>query len=565
MRKIAQNVRAKFIFATLSFIFIIIYVNLFPRIFGQENNIVAVIFTIMMSASMVRDLTAVPLKHLMIQAFTMVMMAVCACLVSNLDPWLALPVNFMMIFAILYAFTYEYADHLYFPYILSYLFLVFISPVGFSRLPVRMLAMAAGAVSVIGYQLVMGRKRVAVTARGILCSLIDFAQESISCRLEECDSMPDRNEVHRQVCGLSQTVHDRRKKLFQVSDAGFAMIDAGRGLEHVLLLLSENELWSEPEKQEELKAVRSVLNQYRAFLDGRKDGLPTEDDGMFERVGEIKDALLYVRDKLQEMTSPKRRTHICKTALSPKARLKAAIGVSPVRLTYALRTAILLSAFTLFVQTLALPHGKWLLFTLASLSLPYSDDVQPKMKKRVLATVIGGVSSATIYSLIPSAGGRTAAMMASGYLSFYFADYTGTFACSTVGALGGAVFMSSFSFADVGGMVLVRLCYIILGALIAYGANCLICPYSREKATVQLLKKYTETAELIKKLCRQGICDIQMYYDLVMNVHMQEEKLRRNAQISGWKEMDVLLERIRSQVRQEHRRYADRPALQTAE
>ncbi|MFR8404026.1 MAG: hypothetical protein ACLVC7_04030 [Monoglobus pectinilyticus] len=54
------------------------------------------------------------------------------------------------------------------------------------------------------------------------------------------------------------------------------------------------------------------------------------------------------------------------------------------------------------------------------------------------------------YALVPSAVGRTALMMFSGYISYYFSGYTGTFACSTIGDLGGAVFMNGFGWYDVG-------------------------------------------------------------------------------------------------------------------
>ena len=46
----AQRIKCKFRSSTLSFLFIIAYVNLFPILFGPENSIVGVIFTIMMSA-----------------------------------------------------------------------------------------------------------------------------------------------------------------------------------------------------------------------------------------------------------------------------------------------------------------------------------------------------------------------------------------------------------------------------------------------------------------------------------------------------------------------------------
>ena len=76
--KLPGMIREKFRSSTLNFIFILAYVHLFSYIFGPENTIVGVIFTIMMSASMVRDLTATPLRHLVTQALVLVWMALAA-------------------------------------------------------------------------------------------------------------------------------------------------------------------------------------------------------------------------------------------------------------------------------------------------------------------------------------------------------------------------------------------------------------------------------------------------------------------------------------------------------
>ena len=134
---IPDVIKDNFRFSTLSFIFIIFYVNIFQIIFGPENSIVGVIFTIMMSASMVRDLTATPFRHLMVQTLVLVWMALAAYWVSTLPAPLSFVINFITLLLILYAYTYEYSNHIYFPYILSYLFLVFISPVNVQQLPKR--------------------------------------------------------------------------------------------------------------------------------------------------------------------------------------------------------------------------------------------------------------------------------------------------------------------------------------------------------------------------------------------------------------------------------------------
>lgn len=563
--KIPDVIKRNFRSSTLNFIFIIAYVNIFQYFFGPENSITGVIFTIMMSASMVRDFTAAPMKHLVVQALVLVWMALAAYWVTTFSGLLPVFINFITILVILYAFTYEYSSHMYFPYILSYLFLIFISPVNSQQLPNRILGMLAGAVSIILYQWFMGRKRVAETARDVLSEMIDDICLFISCRLNGIPEQPDIPYIHRKLCRLSQSVYERRKKVLCISDAGFSMVDAGRALEHLLLLIHElpKEL-SECEK-ESLLHIAGQLKIFHDFLQEKIPSLPPVKPLSSFPLENQKNArlfyhtLYYIRDRIIHMTVPQGKVDYRKTALSLKIRLQAALDLSPVRAVYAVRAALLLSAATWFVQSLSLTHGKWLLLTLASVSLPYADDVPLKMKKRTLATMIGGLASVIIYTLIPSAEGRTVVMMLSGYISFYFSDYTETFACSTIGALGGAVFMDTFGLQAVSQIVLIRLGYILAGIMLGYIANCLIFPFSRAKATRQLWDKYNSVTNLLKSVCHSDQTDTQLYYNLVIQAHLLEEKLSQNALLENWSEFPKLLEKCREQIRMAHRtRIAER-------
>ena len=557
---IPDVIKDNFRFSTLSFIFIIFYVNIFQIIFGPENSIVGVIFTIMMSASMVRDLTATPFRHLMVQTLVLVWMALAAYWVSTLPAPLSFVINFITLLLILYAYTYEYSNHIYFPYILSYLFLVFISPVNVQQLPKRMLGMAAGAVSIMLYQWIMGRKRVVETARDVLTEMLDDICLLISYRLGKTEEKPDLTDIRRKLCRLGRTVYERRKKVLCISDASFSMVAAGRGLEHLLILVHELPEQLSHHDTALLLYTLDRLASFRAFLQRETKELPplSSSDLPDEKHGKTAhlfyNTLLYTQDRLLHMSDPQNKTHYRKTALSLKVRLQAALDLSPVRAVYALRTALLLSCATLLVQYLGLPHGKWLLFTLASVSLPYADDVPAKMKKRILATITGGILSVVIYSLVPSPTGRTAAMMLSGYLSFYFTDYRETFACSTIGALGGAVFMGSFGFQAVGGMFLVRLGYIFVGAAAGYIANCILFPYNRAKATKQLWKKYKSVTELLDKICLSDSMDSQLYYHLVIQAYLLEEKLSQNADLEQWEEFPGLLITYQEKIRKAHRK-----------
>lgn len=558
-------------FSTLNFLFIIAYVNIFQLVFGPENSITGVIFTIMMSASMVRDMTASPVKHLFVQAAVLVWMALAAYWVNTLSaPW-SFTVNFITILIILYAFTYEYSSHMYFPYILSYLFLVYISPADAGQLPRRLLSMLTGAVSILLYQWFMGRNRAAETARDVLVQMIDDILLLIACKNRESSEPPSPADVHRSLSRLSQMVYERRRKVLCVSDAAFSMIAAGRGLEHLHLLVSELPDHLSLQNRSLLLHTETVLESFRAFLCQEAGHLPPQEQcslpsGSGGASEPFSRALLYIRGRMLHMTDPERRTHYRRTVLSLKVRLQAALGLSPVRAVYALRTALLLSFAALLVQFWALPHGRWLMFTLASVSLPYADDVPVKMKKRLTATLAGGLISVVIYSLIPSAAGRTAAMMLSGYISFYFTDYAQTFACSTVGALGGAVFMTAFGLPAVGHIFLIRLGYILAGIAAAFAVNCLLLPYTRKMATRHLWKKYRTVTELLADICRTDEADTQLYYHLVIQAYMMEEKLAQNAELEEWSGFPGLLKECREKVYQAHRTLAakqhDAPAFE---
>lgn len=557
--KIPAVIRDNFRFGTLSFLFVLVYVNVFQFIFGAENSIVGVIFIILMFSSMARDLTATPIRHLFAQAFVLVWMAIAASLATILPAPYSFAINFITILGILYAFTYEYSTHLYFPYILSYLFLEFIAPVGTDLLPKRVLGMLAGAVSIMLYQMIMGRKRVAETARDVLNEMIDDVNSAISYRLTQEGNTPDLTNTRKKLHRLSQTVYDRRKKILCISDASFSIIDAGRGLENLMLLVNELPAPLSDEKRALLASIEGVLKQFHDFLCQETAELPEigplcPGDTLNPRTVKLfSNDLGYIRDRLLHMTDPKRKIRYRKTALSLKLQLQAALDFSPVRGIYALRIALLLAFGALLVHHFALPHGRWLMFTMASVSLPYADDVPVKMKKRILATLIGGAISVVIYTLIPSPIGRTAAMMLSGYLSFYFTDYTQTFACSTVGALGGAIFMDTFGLQAVGSMFLIRICYIIVGAVAAYIINCLLFPYTRAQATKKLLERYETVTGLLTRICHSEDLDTQLYYNLIIQAYMLEEKLSSNATLEKWHDLPALLAKYREKVRQAHR------------
>lgn len=525
-KEIAGNMRKNYKSAILNFVFIVGFITIFQTIFGAENSIVGVTLTILMSASMLRDMTAEPLKHLLLQAFVLMLMALSACLVNVLDPWLAVVINFCTAFIILYTFTYEHSTHMYFPYILSYLFFIFITPVSLAQLPKRLISMAVGALCIIIYQMVMGRKRIVNTTRSSLDHMLTEAIHSI----EELDTNTIDNtrsqRVRKELYDLSRLVYERRKKVLCISDAGIAMLNCGRGLEYLLLQISDETLDSH-----QLQLLKQQLNEFKEVIHQENE---LSSKILLIQNEAIDKNLRFIHQNLEAMNNQENRNRYNQTSLSLIVRLKALFGYSEVRMNYALRVAFLIALFTLLTQQLHLTYGKWLLFTLASVSLPYTDDIKPKARKRLIATIVGCVISVIAYTLLPASGARTGIMMASGFMSFFFADYVGTYAMSTIGALGGAVFISYFTFTDITQIAMIRIVYIVIGIVIAYLFNCVLFPYSRKKATAQLCDKYAQTTDLLSDLTAHENSDSQLYYGLMIQVHLLEEKIIQNALAEDW-------------------------------
>lgn len=150
------------------------------------------------------------------------MITIAACFVANAPPLAALPVNPMAVFLILYAYTYEYTSHLYFPYILSYLFLIFLSPVTPEQLPKRLLGVVVGAFCIIAYQWVKGRNRIRQAARDVLLSIMGRAERCIDVLLSGEEVRREPAPLRAELCRLSKTVYDRRRRMLCISAAGFA-------------------------------------------------------------------------------------------------------------------------------------------------------------------------------------------------------------------------------------------------------------------------------------------------------------------------------------------------------
>jgi hypothetical protein len=544
---IREHVGSNFKFATINFILIVLFISGIQAVFGGENAVVAIIITTLMFMIMTRR----PLKYLCIQGAILCFMAVAASLATVVPLPVAFFIHFFVAFVILYLHTYECKEHLYFQYILGYLFFLFLSPVTPEHLPKRLVCIVVSLICMILYQWIKGKGNMVKIAREVLGGFLEEAQGCVSCLLAGEKAASDIQQLRGSLGKLSKCIDQFRKKSLCISDASFMLLEAGRSLEKLVLMLNETKIPSSPEQQQVLQQISGMVSAFRGFILQEQAEIPSLErlEGAYgEPFGPL---LSHIRKCLLEMPQPEKRRTFRKTALPVWARVKAVVNISRVRLAYAFRVSCVLTVCILIVQQFHLSHGKWLLFTIVSVSLPYADDVGQKAKKRMLATVIGGLLSVLAFSLIPSPTGRMGIAMLSGYLSFYMTDYLPVFSCATIGALSGAMLMDISGWQAVGGVVLIRLGYIVLGILIALVCNCLILPFKRQDATHELGQRYIAATEAALKIQKREQVDLQLYYNVVIYIHLLEDKLRQNAAALKWEGVNDFLEHY-GKRRKEH-------------
>lgn len=143
---------------TILFIAIVGFILLFGMAFGQINIFIGITTVTAMLMFLARDLTSHPVMNTGKLMALNLLIGVGAFFAAG-HLWLAIPINFIVMFIISYFLMYNLRNPLYFPFSLQYLFLLAF-PVGAEALPMRLLALLVGAVAIMALQFIVNRHKV---------------------------------------------------------------------------------------------------------------------------------------------------------------------------------------------------------------------------------------------------------------------------------------------------------------------------------------------------------------------------------------------------------------------
>ena len=149
--------KQKIITNTVIFIFVMAFILAFKAIFGTENTLIGVSTITATLMLLGRDFTGQPLKNTLMFLGINLLMGV-GTAIADMNIWIAIPINFIVVFSFSYVFTYNLREPLYFPFGLQYVFLLS-SPVTGQKLVIRLLALIFGALVIMLVQMLVNRNK----------------------------------------------------------------------------------------------------------------------------------------------------------------------------------------------------------------------------------------------------------------------------------------------------------------------------------------------------------------------------------------------------------------------
>lgn len=136
--------------------------------------------------------------------------------------------------------------------------------------------------------------------------------------------------------------------------------------------------------------------------------------------------------------------------------------IHTVRGAYAIRIGLITAITAFAVAFFNLQHGRWIVFTVFSLTELYSENCKIRSKQRLQGTIIGALIIIVLFMLIKNNTIRGLIVLVGGYLDTYTTNYRDKMICVTMSVVA--------SVSLINGTIITameRVCYVFIGIILA--------------------------------------------------------------------------------------------------
>lgn len=524
---------------TLMFIMIMTYIFSFKFIFGNENILIAVMSITGLLMFMEKDLTGEPIRNTLVLILFYIIIGIGTFIVS-MNIWVAIPVNFIIIFIISYTFGYILKRPVYIPFSFLYLFLV-AYPVSIDQMPLRIIALIVGASSIMLPQLIINKNKVKISSEKIFKSLFNTLLQKIDL-IKENNSVDEVNiKINNMLNKLKDIIYDKNEKKFYISEEGRISLDVLVSIEKLNILMERYKKDKENEILDEIKNFiemlknrdnKEIILSYINELEIKYCN--TTDKNIIEILTSI--AIISLIIKNINKKSKIEFKNIKRNFKNDIYGLKT-IKFNSMRLTYSLRIAIEVVIACFIMEYFHLDQGRWIMYTVLSLTNPLLEITKSKAKDRIIATIIGAIFISITFVIFRSTLIRSLIIIGAGYANMYCETYRQKIITVTISAIGSACLVGGYVVGD--NLIkttpitlsIERVVFIIIGAIIAIFINTFLFKYDVKKANKFLVKT---SNSLVKDLIQNLDVVLEKYNatDYINNIYLLNSQIEQTMKMN---------------------------------
>lgn len=534
---------------TITFVIVMFFVITFKSIFGEENTLIGVTTITATLMFLERDFTGSPLKNTLKFIGINLLIGMGTSLIVASNMWLGLIINFIVVFIFSYIFTYNLRQPLYVPFGLQYLFLL-TTPVPTDRLDIRLLALIFGALIIMLVQLLFNKNKLATSGNKILVDVCESIENKVCCIKGKSNNYDSINNINSSIDEFRTIVYDKGESNYYLTKEAKIKLNISVALEGISrILYSDNNksinLIILDTLEELVKVAKEVISinskenktiQLNSYNIKKLLNYCQEHEINDLLNLQLLESMICLDDTLEELTKLDIKQYNVVNKIGDKSEIFSKKNIksfltetdSP-KYCYGMRMAITMTIGLFFMEYFKLPEGRWILFTILSLTTPLYETSKHKIRYRIGSTLVGSVIIIILFSIFKTENIRLLIVMLAGYLQGYVNEYKYKIIFVTVSAIGAAAIVGNIQ-----ELTIERILMVAIGTIIAIIANKYLFPYNLEKSNEQLRKIYDASIKKMFKELRslvEGKNNPEFIKHLFVTTSIIESKARMNKQI----------------------------------
>lgn len=433
---------------------------------------------------------------------------VIASYISSTNIYIGIVINFIVIFLIIYCMVSFYDPGFYKPFIMLYVFTQYAS-ITLVELPLRILSVIFGVMAII-----LGSYIKRINEKSTLGNSIRSSLELIDKSLELIEKDKFNEEIE-EACSkimrdLAYRIYITRHKKYFTTNLGTVQFNIYITIEYLNLYIKEinKGFKGNAVSEEDISDIRSIINQ---IIDYSRDDLNIKDlekniiwfiekyrlsnmyikevSGIFDRLLDNILKLDYMDYKeINKVYKEWERTEIDMF----KNSFKSYFNRNSIRFKFAMRMAITLSLALLIGEILGFYKIIWAIITIMSIMQPYYEDTISKTKERIVGNIIAILFAGISINLVDSKWFTIFMLVVALYLLYGFKEY---YLISLFAAIASICIASITD--SINMLLIYRIIYVFIGAVIVLIANRILFPYKIEDGIGQLIKRIKDFNSII--------------------------------------------------------------------